>query len=375
METFAASDHRLRPEDPPHAAHRADPRHPTGGRRQPGRLPSPGRRAGAAALTASLGHLGRPVHAWKALRNLGGPGCRGRWCCSAPTRGAAAMAVVVPRWRRWPRRWASPGCSPAPGCTRCRGGLRGTPPLTVAQFGLTAAMRPPSSPAIPGMGGSGGRRPAGGVGGQPGPAGTGAAAGVDGHGPAHAGVVRALVRPAGAPGAGRDRPGPGRCPPGRRLRPLALSEAANRYLFYVTVVPLNVPGTFFRGSSAVPEAGHSAPPPRADAATDGRLACRGHAAGGWASITGRPLPVRRRPDGRADQRVAAPRRWVRTTCGYCSVGCGMLPGSAATRWWRSAATPTTPSTGGACAPRASPSTTRSPPPGGSPNRGCLGPTA
>ena len=29
--------------------------------------------------------------------------------------------------------------------------------------------------------------------------------------------------------------------------PLALAEVVNRYLFYVTVVPLNMPGNFFRG--------------------------------------------------------------------------------------------------------------------------------
>ena len=78
------------------------------------------------ALGGSLLHLGRPVHAWKALRNL-----RRSWLSrEVLLLGAYAAPRPSPWWRRrWrhsPPRSAWLAFSPAAGSTSCRGGRRGT---------------------------------------------------------------------------------------------------------------------------------------------------------------------------------------------------------------------------------------------------------
>ena len=94
---------------------------------------------------------------------------------------------------------------------------------------------------------------------------------------------------------------------------LAGAELIGRYLFYVTVVPLDMPGSFCparrRGTDEA-------------AASESRSlrAALGVGHGGERYTYEDderfgPMSASRRPE-----------RWVRTTCGYCSVGCGMLLG-------------------------------------------------
>lgn len=246
IETFAASDHHLRPEHPhtPLIVLTLLTQLAVGasgaGARWVAAL------VAGAALVASLGHLGRPAHAWKALRNLRRSWLSREVALFGAYAGAAAAAIVVP---------AAAPLAPIVGAAGLFASARlyvvpGRPSwdswLTVAQFGLTAVV-------------------AGGV-----VAGSPAVA-------AGAAALQLLVTVANlarlqwqgtfeSRGTVRLTLGWFRYLFGLRVVaalagialavsgsvllaavPLAVAELVHRYLFYVTVVPLNMPGNFFRG--------------------------------------------------------------------------------------------------------------------------------
>jgi formate dehydrogenase iron-sulfur subunit len=267
VETFAASDHRLRPEDP-HTplivltlvTQLAVGASLAGARTLAAVL-------AAAALTASLGHLGRPVHAWKALRNLRRSWLSREVVLFGAYAGAAAMAVVVPPVAPLAPVLGVAGVFASARLYIVPGRPSWNSPLTVAQFGLTAALSALLIAGHPGWAALA-------AGAQLGVSAANLGRLARGRRLEWTGTVRltlgwfgplfALRVLLALAGIGLALAG---AHPAAAFLPLVLSEVANRYLFYVTVVPLNVPGTFFRGSSAVPEAGHSrSPAPGLDAA-------------------------------------------------------------------------------------------------------------
>lgn len=257
LETFAASDHRLRPEHP-HTplivltllTQLAVGASLAGARPLAAVL-------AVAALHASLLHLGRPAHAWKAMRNLRRSWLSREVALFGAYAGAAVAAVALPA--------VVPGlavlgeavalAAPVVGVAGVFASARlyvvpGRPswdsPLTIAQFGLTAAL----AGAL--------------VAGASGPAAVAAALQL---GVTVANLVR-LAHQDRYEASGTVRltldwfrllfgarvvaalAGIGLAVAGETLAaalPFAAAEAANRYLFYVTVVPLNMPGNFFRG--------------------------------------------------------------------------------------------------------------------------------
>ena len=99
---------------------------------------------------------------------------------------------------------------------------------------------------------------------------------------------------------------------------LAVGEVLGRWLFFVTVVPLNMPGLVL---AAAPRRA-----PRSEVTADGQ-APRPRSGSGSALDHGGDRYTYVDQPGRGP--VSASRavdRWVRTTCGYCSVGCGMRIG-------------------------------------------------
>ena len=156
VETYGGSDWALRPEHPhwplvwltllTQAAVGASAH-----RRRPAE-PADRRRAGAwRRWRASLLHLGRPVHAWKALRNL-----RRSWLSP----GGGAVRRLRRRWPRWPS--SCPAAAPVAAVVGAAGVyasgrlymVPGRPawhsPLTIVRFGATALALGPLAHRAPG---------------------------------------------------------------------------------------------------------------------------------------------------------------------------------------------------------------------------------
>jgi formate dehydrogenase iron-sulfur subunit len=244
-ETVAASDHQLRPEHPhiPLIVLTLLTQVAAGASVAGALLPAAV--VAGAALTASLAHLGRPTHAWKALRNLrrswlsrevalfGAYATAAAAAVPAPTLAPVAAALGVAGVLASARLYIVPG-RPA-----------WDSPLTLAHFALTSAM------AAAWTAGRGGLLAAAVVAQL---VVTGAnlwRLAADGR-PERRGTVQLTLvwfRPlfairvlAGLAAAGTAL--------GGALAVaavlVAVAEVAGRYLFYVTVVPLNIPGSFFR---------------------------------------------------------------------------------------------------------------------------------
>ncbi|HEY8547026.1 MAG TPA: DmsC/YnfH family molybdoenzyme membrane anchor subunit, partial [Acidimicrobiales bacterium] len=245
LDTFAASDHQLRPEHPhtPLIVLTLLTQVAVG-------ASAAGSRAVAAlvavaALAASLGHLGRPVHAAKALRNL-----RRSWLSREVAlfglySGAALAAVPVPALAPVAVAVGAAGVFASARLYVVPGRPAWDTWLTVAQFGLTPVVA------------------AGVVAGAPAVAAGGALAQLavtlanlvrlrrvgtfEARGTVRLTLhwfrplfgLRVLAAPAAVAVAPTNL--------GAAAGLLAVAEVANRYLFYVTVVPLNIPGSFFRG--------------------------------------------------------------------------------------------------------------------------------
>jgi len=246
LDTFAASDHHLRPEHPhtPLIVLTLLTQLAVGASLA-GVRPLAALLA-VAALNASLLHLGRPVRAWKAMRNLRRSWLSREVALFGGYATAATVAVAVP---------AVAPLAPVIGAAGVFASARlyivpGRPawnsPLTVAQFGLTGLLAGALVADAPV-----------------------AAAGLAA---AQLGVtfmnLGRLARAGTFEASGTVRLTFGWFRPLFLLRiaaaaagiwlaatgatfaafgPLALAEVVNRYLFYVTVVPLNMPGNFFRG--------------------------------------------------------------------------------------------------------------------------------
>lgn len=246
LETFAASDHQLRPEHPhtPLIVLTLLTQLAVGaslaGARPVAAL------IACAALGASLLHLGRPVHAWKAMRNLRRSWLSREVALFGGYAIVATAAVAEPAVAPLAALVGSAGVFASARLYIVPGRPSWNSPLTVAQFGLTAAQAGALIADEPLLA-----------------AGLAAAqlavllvnllrlarAGTF----ESSGTVRLtlgwfrplfVVRVLAALG------GIGLAASGATLAafvPLAVAEIVNRYLFYVTVVPLNMPGNFFRG--------------------------------------------------------------------------------------------------------------------------------
>ena len=233
--------------------------------------------AGAVALAASLLHLGRPAQALKALRNLRTSWLSREVALFSAFSGAVAglrrprsarlvgvLAVAGGGGRRVRQRAPLPGAGPA-----------GVELVADARRLLRHRRRPPG-PSWPSSPSTGPGWPAAGSSAWSSMAAVGTLAqlavagppGEDraapdrppapGHGPPPPGAVRGTVPVAGWPGrASACAPGRGAVGPlaaaaaGGRLAAalvvVAAGELAGRYLFYVTVVPFSVAGSFFKG--------------------------------------------------------------------------------------------------------------------------------
>lgn len=246
LDTFAASDHHLRPEHP-HTplivltllTQLAVGASLAGARPLAALL-------AVAALNASLLHLGRPVHAWKAMRNLRRSWLSREVALFGGYATAATVAVAVPAVAPLVPLIGGAGVFASARLYIVPGRPSWNSPLTVAQFGLTALLAGALVADAPG-----------------------AAAGLAA---AQLGVsllnLARLARSGTFEATGTVRLTLGWFRPLFVLRvlaaaagiwlaatgstlgalaPLALAEVVNRYLFYVTVVPLNMPGNFFRG--------------------------------------------------------------------------------------------------------------------------------
>ena len=245
VETFAASDHRLRPEHPhwPLILLTLLTQTAVGATLAGAR--SLAACVGATALAASIGHLGRPAHAWKALRNLRRSWLSREVALLGAYAVAAAVAVVAPRATPVAAFLGVAGLYASARLYIVPGRPSWNSPLTVLHFLLTAATAASFVAQQPAM----------------------AAAcattqlvvllanlvrlrqssRIEWTGTVRltldwfrplltARVVTAIV---GAVLAARGVLGPAALVVGG-------GELVGRYLFYVTVVPLNVPGSFFR---------------------------------------------------------------------------------------------------------------------------------
>jgi formate dehydrogenase iron-sulfur subunit len=260
IETFAASDWNLRPEEPHWplvwltlVSQLALGVSATAGAAGECLLAAA---LAAAGLAGALGHVGRPIAAWKALRNV-----RRSWLSRevALLSLYAAMAVAaVP----------VPGLAPVAAVAGAAGVFAsarlyivpGRPawdtPLTVVRFFATAlALGPPLTGNVT-LGAAG------------------AAAGVAATGlnwarlarrpdQAWRGAVRLELRWCGPATAVRLAAtavgvavGLAGGPAAVVFLALALGEIVGRWLFFVTVVPLNMPGSFWRGTAGAKAGGH-----------------------------------------------------------------------------------------------------------------------
>jgi len=256
VETFAASDWNVRPEDPhwplvwltlvSQVALGVSLTQAAGG--------SAGGRALAAALATAgmvgaLGHLGRPVMAWKALRNLRRSWLSREVALLSLYAALAVGAVLVPALAPVAAVAGVAGVV----ASACLYIVPGRPawdtPLTIVRFLATAlALGPPLT----------GHVALGAAGGLVAVAATAANWARLARRPDHAwrGAVRLELRwfapatvirlAATAVGVGAGLAGG---PPALVVAALALGEGLGRWLFFVTVVPLNMPGSFFRGTT------------------------------------------------------------------------------------------------------------------------------
>ena len=246
LDTFAASDHRLRPEHPhtPLIVLTLLTQLAVGASLA-GARPLAALIAGA-ALTASLLHLGRPAHAWKALRNLRRSWLSREVALFGAYATAATAAVAVTAVAPLAPLLGAAGVFASARLYVVPGRPSWNSQLTVAQFGLTAAIAAALVADAPELA-----------------AGLAAAQ----LAVSLANLLR-LARAGTFEASGTVRLTLGWFRPLFVLRvvgaaagialaatgatvsafaPLALAEVVNRYLFYVTVVPLNMPGNFFRG--------------------------------------------------------------------------------------------------------------------------------
>ena len=322
LETFAASDWNLRPEHPHwplvwltliSQARRRRQRVRRTRRRSACSPPS----LAGAALVGALFHLGRPVMAWKALRNL-----RRSWL----SREVALLSAYAAA-----RRGGRGRCPRCAGRRRCVGvaGVYASARLYIvpgpagvehaaddrALLRDRARARAAVSPAEPQRGRARHRRRAGRHRRQLGAPRRATAA--------SRGEVRCTSSCAGSAGGrccaslaavaacgARARRAPGRRAAAARARPSSSGG----------------------GCSSSPSC-RSTCRARSGAARRGRTdearrtGARASRPGARGRPRRRPLPLRRRPRRRVRSARAVPAdRWVRTTCGYCSVGCGMLLG-------------------------------------------------
>ena len=249
LETYAASDHHLRPEHPhtPLIVLTLLTQVAVGAS-YAGARPVAALLA-AAALAASLLHLGRPVHGWKALRNLRRSWLSREVALFGAYGAAATAAVAVPAVAPVAAVLGAAGVFASARLYIVPGRPAWSSPLTVAQFELTAALAAAVVTGRPAL-----------VAGL-----AGAQLGVSLANLARLrlsrqfearGTVRLTLRwfgplfalrvAAALVGIILAASGSGVV---AAAVPLAVAEMANRYLFYVTVVPLNMPGNFFRGRS------------------------------------------------------------------------------------------------------------------------------
>ena len=287
---------------------------------------------------------------WRGRRcaTCAAPGCRGRWRCSAPSRsppsptprlrilggrsgrlllalGVAAVALGAAGVYASGRLYLVPGPAGVELGAHRRGLLRHRPRHRAAGGGAVAARRATAGcPSAVRRG----REPA-----------ASSSSGAIQHlvavdrGPAGAGVrpqrppaLRAFPPAVRRRGRRRRWPRP-RCVCWRRSRSarrvagpglvalvvLAVAgagELIGRYLFFVTVDPDDCgPAVLRRGTHVVSRRSGVSPVP------------------GWASAPMPTIPLRHRRALRGGvASPASPSSWVSTTCGYCSVGCGMLIG-------------------------------------------------
>jgi Fe-S-cluster-containing dehydrogenase component/DMSO reductase anchor subunit len=249
LETFGGSEWALRPEDPhwplvwltllTQAAVGASLTARDGG----GRLTAAG--LAAVALAVSLLHLGRPVHAWKALRNLRRSWLSREVALFGVYGALAAVAVAVPAAAPLAALVGAAGVYASGRLYMVPGRPAWCSPLTLARFGATTA-------ALGGL--MTGHRAVGVAGVIAGLVVTGANLARLSRGERIEwwGTVRlttrrfrkltalAVVLPLGGIAAGLAGP---------LLVAVVLvfgGELIGRYLFYVTVVPLDMPGSFYR---------------------------------------------------------------------------------------------------------------------------------
>ena len=319
VETFAASDWNLRPEHPHWplvwltllsqlavgvSATATSPSH---------RLLAAV--LAGAALAGALLHLGRPAMAWKALRGL-----RTSWL-SREVAAARRLRRARRRGRRRaggdrarPPSSASPASTRRPASTSSRAGRRGTPRSP------RSASSPPSPPPARSLTGRPrrGRRSAPPSPSSPPPP-TGSAS------PASAAAASRGARSGSSSvrfrwwtvlrwalalgGVAAAVAGRGR----RRLRcSLVAGELVGRWLFFVTVVPLNMPGSFWRGTAA------TRPPMSILEPGQGRVA-----RGSTTAATGTPTSTTRSSGRSAPARhpsggCARPAATARSAAGCCS---------------------------------------------------------
>jgi DMSO reductase iron-sulfur subunit len=205
--------------------------------------------AAIAALGASLLHLGRPIHAWKALRNLRRSWLSREVALFGAYGGLAAGAVVLPAAAPVAAAVGLAGVFASGMLYVVPGRPAWQSPLTVVRFFATALAVGPLLTGHPAWAAAGiavqllataanvlrlARDPR-----------------IEGWGSVRLLLVRFRWLTASAvvgwlAGAGLAMAGP----PLLALLPIALAELAGRYLFYVTVVPLDMPGSFARTSKA-----------------------------------------------------------------------------------------------------------------------------
>jgi Fe-S-cluster-containing dehydrogenase component/DMSO reductase anchor subunit len=246
LETFAASDHHLRPEHPhtPLIVLTLLTQLAVGASLA-GARPIAAVIA-AAALTASLLHLGRPVHAWKAMRNLRRSWLSREVALFGAYATAATVAVAVPAVAPLAPMVGAAGVFASARLYIVPGRPSWNSPLTVAQFGLTAALAGALVADRSGLA-------AGLAAAQLGVSGANLLRLTRAHTFEASGTVRLTLnwfRPLFVLRVLGALAGIWLALAGETLGafiPLALAEIVNRYLFYVTVVPLNMPGNFFRG--------------------------------------------------------------------------------------------------------------------------------
>ena len=252
-ETFAASDWNVTPEGPALAARVADRDEPALGGNRRLRLVGHHRLVAAvlaaAAMAGALLHLGRPAMAWKALRNLRRSWLSREVALLSLYAGAAALAVVAPSAATAAAAIGVAGVYASARLYVVPGRPAWFTPLTIVRFMATAAA----------LGGAATDRPAIAI-----------AGGVVALASTAANWVAARRRAAASGFAASWRSSFGRFRLHTVLRwlgvvagcvtivldaavvgfaLLAAGEAVGRWIFFVSAVPSNMPGSFWRGTS------------------------------------------------------------------------------------------------------------------------------